>query len=111
MRPLTSCISCAALPLSRNCSATAARSTSAKSPVARQPTSSPSAAAFAGSIGTTANESVTVIQKAIDDYLKGQAVAAIEVASEIELDVPQFVSGVAEETLKVLISASVLNCR
>ncbi len=51
---------------------------------------------------TTANESAIVIQKAIDNYLKGQALAAIEVASEIELDVPQFVSGLPAEALQVL---------
>jgi acetylornithine deacetylase len=51
---------------------------------------------------TRTAESATVIQKAIDDYLKGEALSAIEVASEIELDVPQFVSGLAEETLHVL---------
>lgn len=51
---------------------------------------------------TTAGESAKVIQKAIDDYLKGGTLTAIEIASEIELDVPQFVSGVPAATLDLL---------
>jgi acetylornithine deacetylase len=51
---------------------------------------------------TTGGEEAAIIQKTIKDYIGGEAVAAIGIASEIELDVPQFVSALGEETLQVL---------
>jgi acetylornithine deacetylase len=51
---------------------------------------------------TTGGQEAAIIQKTIKDYIGGEALAAIGIASEIELDVPQFVSGLDEETLQVL---------
>lgn len=51
---------------------------------------------------TSASRDAAVIQQTIDDYLHSDALAALDIASEIELDVPQFVSRLGEETLQVL---------
>jgi acetylornithine deacetylase len=53
---------------------------------------------------TAAGQDADVIQEAINDYLRGSQLAALQIASEIELDVPQFVSGIREETLRILTS-------
>jgi acetylornithine deacetylase len=47
-------------------------------------------------------QDAAVIQKMIADYLQGGAFAALNVASEIELDVPQFRSDLGEESMRVL---------
>jgi acetylornithine deacetylase len=47
-------------------------------------------------------QDAAVIQKMIADYLEGDALAALEVASKIELDVPQFSSQLGEESMQML---------
>jgi acetylornithine deacetylase len=51
---------------------------------------------------TASKQDAAVIQKMIADYLEGDAFAALDVASEIELDVPQFCSHLGEESMRVL---------
>src|SRR3984957_20579352 len=47
-------------------------------------------------------QDAAVIQKMIADYLQGSASTALDVASEVELDVPQFRSDLGEESMRVL---------
>jgi acetylornithine deacetylase len=47
-------------------------------------------------------QDAAVIQKMIADYLQGGAFTALDVASEVELDVPQFRSDLGEESMRVL---------
>jgi acetylornithine deacetylase len=47
-------------------------------------------------------QDAVVIQKMIADYLEGDALAALEVASKVELDVPQFSSQLGEESMRML---------
>jgi acetylornithine deacetylase len=51
---------------------------------------------------TASQQDAAVIQKMIADYLESDTFAALDVASEIELDVPQFCSHLGEESLRVL---------
>jgi acetylornithine deacetylase len=51
---------------------------------------------------TASKQDAAVIQKMIADYLESDAFAALDVASEIELDVPQFCSHLGEESMRVL---------
>jgi acetylornithine deacetylase len=51
---------------------------------------------------TAASQDAAVIQETINDYLRGNTLAALDIASEIELDVPQFVSGMGRETVQML---------
>ncbi|MDB6087903.1 MAG: hypothetical protein JWN85_687 [Gammaproteobacteria bacterium] len=47
-------------------------------------------------------QDVAAIGKMVADYLAGKELSALEIASEIELDVPQFSSNLGEQTLQVL---------
>jgi acetylornithine deacetylase len=47
-------------------------------------------------------QDVAVIRKMVADYLEGETFAALDVASEIELDVPHFCSNLGEESMRVL---------
>jgi len=47
-------------------------------------------------------ESVAAIQKLVKDYLEGETFTELEVASEIELDVPHFATRIGEKSLQVL---------
>jgi acetylornithine deacetylase len=47
-------------------------------------------------------QEAVVIQRMVADYLEGDAVSALEVASEIEMDVPQFSSNLGEKSMQVL---------
>lgn len=51
---------------------------------------------------TDRTQEAVVIQRMVADYLEGDAVSALEVASEIELDVPQFTSQLGEKSMQVL---------
>jgi acetylornithine deacetylase len=51
---------------------------------------------------TTSKQDAAAIQQMIADYLEGDAFAALDVASEIELDVPQFRTHLGEEWMRVL---------
>src|ERR1700723_739012 len=47
-------------------------------------------------------QEAAVIQRMVADYLEGDAVSALEVASEIEMEVPQFSSNIDENSMQVL---------
>jgi acetylornithine deacetylase len=47
-------------------------------------------------------QDVTVIQKLVEEYLEGKHRASLEIASEIELDVPHFFSNLGEPMLQML---------
>jgi acetylornithine deacetylase len=47
-------------------------------------------------------QDVAAIRKLVDDYLEGETFAALDVASEIELDVPHFATQIGEKSLQVL---------
>ena len=51
---------------------------------------------------TASKQDAVAIQKMIADHLEGDALAAVDVASEIELDVPQFCSQLGKESMQVL---------
>jgi acetylornithine deacetylase len=51
---------------------------------------------------TTSSQDAAAIQKMVADHLEGDACAAFGVASEIELDVPQFCSQVGEKSMEML---------
>jgi acetylornithine deacetylase len=51
---------------------------------------------------TASDQDAAAIQKMIADHLEGDALAALHVASEIELDVPQFSSRLGEESVQML---------
>lgn len=51
---------------------------------------------------TSARQDASAIQETINDYLSSDSLAALHIASEIELDVPQFVSGMGHETIQML---------
>ena len=50
----------------------------------------------------TAKEATAIIRKRVAEYLEGKTLAALEVESEIELDVPQFSSSLGEDVMQVL---------
>ncbi|HZE45110.1 MAG TPA: acetylornithine deacetylase [Steroidobacteraceae bacterium] len=52
---------------------------------------------------TARMQDAAAIQKTIADYLEGDAFAGLDISSEIELDVPQFSSHLAEESMQMLI--------
>jgi acetylornithine deacetylase len=51
---------------------------------------------------TTRAQDAAVIQKTIAEYLEGDAFTALDVQSDIEMDVPQFSSHLGEESMRVL---------
>jgi len=51
---------------------------------------------------TAHTQHAAVIQKTIADYLEGDAFAALDITTEIELDVPQFSSRLDEQAMRVL---------
>jgi acetylornithine deacetylase len=51
---------------------------------------------------TSRMQDATAIQETIADYLEGDVFAALDIKSEIELDVPQFSSHLGEESMRVL---------